>query len=148
MLNNRSYRSGVVNIMAQAFKRMGEFTIKSYDKRADGTFYDINCSYLKKIGDVLDKEEIQENFMHVFVRDERPMPEQINLNECIRGVAKDKNLKTTRIKKLHDKYPIIGKYYRDEVNTIFAAYQDYMTREEVIRAINQLDDDLANYRTK
>lgn len=148
MMTNRSYRGSLINIMSQAFKRMGDFSIKSYDRMADGSYYDITFYFLKIIGSVLDAPEIQEDFMRVFVKDDRPSPEKIDLKMIIRGTAMEKNRKETRIKRLYEIYPVIEKYYRDEVNSILGAYGDYMTREEVIRAINRLDDELSNYRTK
>ncbi len=148
MMTNRSYRGNLINIMSQAFKRMGDFSIKSYDRMPDGSYYDITFYYLKIIGSVLDTSEIQEDFMRIFVKDERPSPEKIDLNLVVRGTAMERNRKSTRIMRIYEVYPIIGKHYRDEVNTIFGAYGDYMTREEIIRAVNHLDDELSNYRTK
>lgn len=138
---------GVLNIMSSAFKRMGKFGIKSYDTTDDGSHYQIDFSYLSEIGELLADPEIQADFNRVFLRDGHPVPEKIDLANMLRSASKEHNRKSTRIKNILKTYPIIAENYKKEVDSVFDEFGDYMTKEEIERAIGKLNDELESYRT-
>lgn len=137
-----------LNIISRAFKHMSEFHINTYDKLRDGSYYEVVFDYLKYIGELLKQSGIKNDFMKIFVRDDSLVPEVIDCNIIIRGASMWKNKKDTRIKKIYDNYPVISKNYRDVVNTVMDKYDEYMTRDELTAAINEINIALEIYRSK
>lgn len=148
MATFKSPGGGLINIIAKSFKRMGEFSIPIYDKKEDGTLCQINFSYWKEIGSLLECEDIQDYFLSIFGVDSEdlPVPELIDVNVIVRGAHKDKNKKSTRLKRILSIYPTIGLWYDEVVNKVFDDYGDYMTRDEIINATKKLNDVLATFR--
>lgn len=139
---------GLVNIMVDAFNRMGDFSIQSYDKKKDGTYHHYNFRYLKEFGNLLKCDDIQVSFLKIYGEDsgDLPMPELIDVSAIVRGAHRLKNKKSTRIERILSIYPNIGFWYEEIVNNVFYAYGDYMTRDEIISATIKLNEVLDVYR--
>ena len=139
---------GHYNVLAKAFKRMSEFSIPLYDKRENGEYSEIEFSFLKEFEELLDSNNIREDFMSVFEHNYRPTPEKIDIQAIIYRAVPERNKKDTRLNKLNEKYPIIAKNYQEEINTIFNEYGEHMTRKELNTAFTRLNEELEPYRMR
>ena len=142
----KSPGGGPANVMAKAFKYMGDFTIPFYDKKESGEYQELKFSYLKEFENLLSQFDILEDFMNIFDKDYRPEPESITVYTIIKGANPTHNKKETRLNRLYESCPIIAFYYQKEIHAIFDEYGPHMTREELNTAFNQLDEVLNQYR--
>lgn len=53
-------------VMSNAFIRMSNFRISTYDKLENGNYYEIKFEYIKEIGELLKKDILKTDFLNVF----------------------------------------------------------------------------------
>ena len=132
-------------VMSNAFNRMGNFCIPTYDKY-DGNYYKVTFGYMKELGALLKKGNIKEDFMRIFDNDYTPKPEKIDIKKIIGRVYKTNNRVSTRIKHLKTHYPIIFENYKGVIDSITKEYGKSVTKEELEQLVNKIDSELEKYR--
>ncbi|MGN0220770.1 MAG: hypothetical protein ACI4BA_01415 [Prevotella sp.] len=145
--NNRLY-------LAQVFKKLAQYSIQTYDRDNAGTYLQISFEFAQLIASLLRKTEIEERFDSVFSvkKEEENLIDEslldmlgydkgqiIDIDAVLKRRDELKNKKTTVLAFLfkNEKQIVEGK--EKLVASVFDKYGDYMTREEIRRAVNNLN---------
>lgn len=137
------------SVLSRTFRQMGSFKINTYDKKADGSYYEVDFSYFQEISDLLETESIQDLFKELFdLYDERMMyaPEYIDFEMVLKGAKAINNKTNTRLKRIFDNYENIREHYWFVVDDVFAPYGPYISREELISALVRIEEQLNQFR--
>lgn len=145
--NNRLY-------LAQFFKIMSKYSIRTYDRDRAGTFLQISFEFSKLIEGVLKTPEIDERFDAIYavekdgdnIFDDSLLDilgyhrEQIiDVDAVVKRRDEFKNKKTTVIAFLYKNYTKLIEGKEILLASVFDKYGQYMTREEIRKAINNIN---------
>ena len=142
--------------LAKFFEKLGEYAIETYDRDVAQSHLTISFEFAKKIEELLRSKDIAERFEAVFnITDNEAEVEEtgmsmaqkfdsladswINVESLVAGRSMERNRKKTVLNylKTREKKVLEGKDVL--VQSVFDKYGDYMTREEIRNAGNELN---------
>lgn len=142
--------------LAKFFEKLGEYAIETYDRDVAQSHLTISFEFAKKIEELLRSKDIAERFEAVFnITDNEAEVEEtgmsmaqkfdsladswINVESLVAGRSMERNRKKTVLNylKTREKKVLEGKDVL--VQSVFDQYGDYMTREEIRNAGNELN---------
>ena len=142
--------------LAKFFEKLGEYAIETYDRDVAQSHLTISFEFAKKIEELLRSKDIAERFEAVFnITDNEAEVEEtgmsmaqkldsladswINVESLVSGRSMERNRKKTVLNylKTREKKVLEGKDVL--VQSVFDKYGDYMTREEIRKAGNDLN---------
>ena len=142
--------------LAKFFEKLGEYAIETYDRDVAQSHLTISFEFAKKIEELLRSKDIAERFEVVFnITDNEAAVEEtgmsmaqkldsladswINVESLVAGRSMERNRKKTVLNylKTREKKVLEGKDVL--VQSVFDKYDDYMTREEIRKAGNDLN---------
>lgn len=140
--------------LAQVFKKLAQYSIQTYDRDNAGTYLQISFEFAQLIASLLSNKEIEEWFDSVFSvkkKEENIFDESlldmigydkeqiIDMDAALKRRDELRNKKTTVMTYLLDKESKILKGKEVMVASVFKKYGDYMTRDEIRKAVNSLN---------
>ena len=147
-LENYEYKgSDDINLLSQYFKRIGEYSILSYDKKqGEESHYDINFNFANDVGEYLEKidDSGKETFLKIYSK--ISMSPIIDIESVLRNRHEEKrNMTRTVISFIKSHYPIYEtEEYTSILNDVFNLYGDRISREEIREAVENIYSKVEN----
>ena len=142
--------------LAKFFEKLGEYAIETYDRDIAQSHLTISFEFAKKIEELLRAKDIAERFEAVFnttgketevgsmdisLLQELPSwaDSWINVDNLVAGRSIERNKKKTVLNYLNTREKKVLEGKDILVQSVFDKYGDYMTREEIRKAGNELN---------
>ena len=142
--------------LAKFFEKLGEYAIETYDRDIAQSHLTISFEFAKKIEELLRAKDIAERFEAVFnttgketevgsmdisLLQELPSwaDSWINVDNLVAGRSIERNKKKTVLNYLNTREKKVLEGKDILVQSVFSKYGDYMTREEIRKAGNELN---------
>ena len=130
--------------MVKYFETLSKFSIRTYDRDAKDTFYNINFEYASLIAELLNDVSIEDKFNEIFNDDVLDNSEDdsvctIDVDKVLKGRQAERNKKATVLKYLMDKQHDAFSGQEHLVQAMFDRYDSYMTKEQIREAVNNIN---------